>query len=412
MTVRKFFLAAMFLTFLLDGAAGRAQLLRRPRYVRQQATTAAPLASGIERQYFDKSVRFQDDLYRAVNGVWLAKTEIPSDRPDYGAFSLLADNAEADLRAIIEECAAAKNNPPGSERQKVGDLYSSYMDEGRIEQLGMKPMLPRLAAVDSIKTMEDLVRTLAAFNKLGIGGPFGCGVSTDAKNSNQHILALGQAGLGLPDRDYYLDKKFKLKLEAYQVYIEKLLTLAKIADAKQAAADIVALETQIAKVQWSKVENRNADKTYNKMDMEALAKLAPGFDWKLYFNEIGAKNTKEIDVAQPSYFTAMSKLLESVPLATWKTWLDYKAVSHYASMLNKDFVDTRVRILRHDLARHPTKPAPLEARRRRWWKAVSARRWASSTSRSIFRPRPSSAWTRWSRTSSRPIARPSRTPTG
>ncbi len=342
-----------------------AQRRRRARLVTPQPTAGNALASGIDRANFDPSVRFQDDLYRAVNGTWLNKTEIPADRPDYGAFTALIDKAEVDLHKIIEECAAAKDNPPGSERQKVGDLYTSYMDEDHIEKLGMTPVLPRLAAVDAIKTKEDLVRTLAELNKLGIGGPFACGVTTDAKHSDQHILGLGQAGLGLPDRDYYLDPKFKSKLAAYQVYLEKLLTLAKIPNAKQAAADIVALETQIAKIQWSKVENRDAEKTYNKMSIDALAKLAPGFDWELYFKEIGAKDAKEVDVSQPPFFTAIAKMLDTVPLATWKTWLKYHVVHRYAGLLNKDFVDA-------EFAFFGTTLRGIPQQRPRWKRGVMA----------------------------------------
>jgi putative endopeptidase len=347
MAFRKIFLGTLFLTCLFDGYLATADAQDRPGLLRRrraasvpQAAAKAPLSSGIDREYFDKSVRYQDDLYRAVNGLWLEKTEIPADRPDFGAFTLLADKAESDLHDIITECAAAKNNTPGSERQKVGDLFNSYMDEASVEKLGMKPIVPRLEAVYAIKTKEDLIRTLAQLNKLGIGGPFGCGVTTDAKKSDTHIMGLAQAGLGLPDRDYYLDPKFKSKLVAYQDYLEKLLTLAKIPDAKQAAADIVDLETKIAKIQWSKVENRNVDKTYNKMDLDALAKIAPGIDWNQYFTDIGAKDVKEVDVAQPSYFTAMAKLLDSVPVDTWKTWLKYRVIHRYANLLSKDFVDT------------------------------------------------------------------------
>jgi putative endopeptidase len=381
MAIPRFFLTMTFFTCLLPcavrGAGGLggpsdggrdwlgnssnhhrviAQRWWRPRRGAARPTFNNTLASGIDRENFDPSARFQDDLYRAVNGTWLNKTEIPADRADYGAFTALIDKAEADLHKIIDECAAAKDNPPGSERQKVGDLYTSYMDEDRIENLGMAPVLPRLAAVDAIKTKEDLARTLAELNKLGVGGPFMCGVTTDAKHSDQHILGLGQAGLGLPDRDYYLDPKFKSKLEAYQVYLEKLLALAKVENAHlaaregerhaehdeyvKAAADIVALEAQIAKIQWSKVENRDAEKTYNKMSIDALVELAPGFDWKLYFKEIGARDAKEVDVGQPPFFTAIAKMLDTVPLETWKTWLKYHVVHRYAGLLGKDFADT------------------------------------------------------------------------
>ncbi|MGA2255537.1 MAG: M13-type metalloendopeptidase [Thermoguttaceae bacterium] len=321
---------------------GTAIGLRRRRILPVVASPATtPLSSGIEQAGFDKSVRPQDDLFRAVNGSWLAKTEIPADRSDYGVFAILAEKAENDLREIIENCAAEKNNAPGSERQKVGDLYASFIDEARAEELGVQPIAARLAAIDAIKTKAELIRTLAGLSKFGVSGPLGCHVDTDAKKSDQHILNISQAGLGLPDRDYYWDAKFKAKLEAYQAHIERMLTLAKIGDAKQGAADIVALETRIAKGQWSKVQNRDADKTYNKMGLAELAKLAPDFDWPLYFQTIGVKDVdvKELVVSQPSYLTTMAELLDKVPLATWKVWLKLNIVHRYASLLNKELVD-------------------------------------------------------------------------
>ena len=217
----------------------------------RRTTAASPtptrLASGIEQANFDKSVRFQDDLFRAVNGAWLAKTEIPPDRSDYGVFAILAEKAERDCREIIENCAAAKDNIPGSERQKVGDLYVSFMDEGRAEELGIRPIAAKLAEVDAIHTKADLLQTLAELLKIGISGPLACYIGPDAKKSDEHILEISQAGLGLPDRDYYWDVKFKAKLNAYQAYVERVLTLAGIGGGKQAAAEIVALETQMAK---------------------------------------------------------------------------------------------------------------------------------------------------------------------
>ena len=355
MTLQKLLIGAILLTGLVDAGlvppgdakaaelSGRAIVLRRKRLLPVATSpTPATLSSGIEQAGFDKAVRPQDDLFRAVNGSWLAKTEIPADRSDYGVFAILAEKAETDLREIIENCAASKDNAPGSERQKVGDLYASFIDEARAEELGIRPIEARLAAVDAIQTKAELIRMLAELSKFGVSGPLGCYVDTDAKKSDEHILNISQSGLGLPDRDYYWDAKFKAKLEAYQAHVERMLTLAKIGDAKlckQAAADIVALETRIAKAQWSKVQNRDADKTYNKMGLAELARLTPGFDWPLYFQAIGVKDARELVVSQPSYLTAMAELLDKVPLATWKVWLKLNIVHRYASLLNKELVD-------------------------------------------------------------------------
>jgi predicted metalloendopeptidase len=338
----------------------------RSRRVRPASTVPAstPLGSGIDQANFGKRVRPQDDLFRAVNGTWLAKTEIPADRSDYGAFCILAEKAENDLREIIEGCAVAKDNPPGSERQKVGDLYASFMDEARAEELGIQPIAARLAAVDAVKTKADLIRTLANLSKIGVSGPLDCSVDTDAKKSDQHILSISQSGLGLPDRDYYWDAKFKTKLAAYQAHIERMLTLAKIGDAKHAATDIVALESRIAKAQWSKVENRDVDKTYNKMGLAELAKLTPGFDWHLYLRSSGIKDVKDLVVSQPSYFTSMAELLDQVPLTTWKVWLKLNIVRRYASLLNKELADA-------DFAFYGTTLRGVPQNRPRWKRGVA-----------------------------------------
>ena len=336
------------------------------RRVPPAATLPAPAAlqSGIDEANFDKTVRPQDDLFRAVNGAWLAKTEIPADRSDYGVFGILAEKAETDLREIIENCAAAKDNVPGSERQKVGDLYASFMDEARAEELGIRPIAARLAAVDAIRSKADLVRMLAELNKIGVSGPLGCGVDTDAEEIGPAHPLDAQAGLGLPDRDYYWDAKFKTKLAAYRAYIERMLTLAKIGNPKPSAAEIVALETSIAKAQWSKVENRNVNKTYNKMGLAELVKLAPGFDWPLYFQTIGAKDAKELVVAQPSYLASMAKLLDEVPLETWKVWLKLRIVYRYAGLLDKELADA-------DFAFYGTTLRGIPQNRPRWKRGVA-----------------------------------------
>ncbi len=283
---------------------------------------AEPLASGIDRANFDKNVRPQDDLFRAVNGSWLAKAKIPADRSTYGAFPSLIEQSEKDLRAIIEACADAKDNPPGSEKQKIGDMYASYMNAARAEQLGIQPIAEMLASIDRIESKDDLVRTFAELQRDGVSGPLACYVNTDAKKSDQYILYLFEGGLGLPDRDYYWDAKLQKKLAAYAAHVAHMLSLAKVPDAKRAAAEVVAFETRLAKAQWSKLENRDSTKTYNRKSRDELLELAPAFDWNLYFTTIGGENPQEVIVGQPSYFTALSGMLDSVPLATWRSLVE------------------------------------------------------------------------------------------
>jgi putative endopeptidase len=326
---------------------------------------AESLVSGIDLTNCDKSVRPQDDLFRAVNGAWLAKTKIPADRSSYGAFMALIEQTEKDLLAMIEACADAKDNPPGSERQKIGDMHASYMDEARAEQLGIEPIAEMLAAIDRIESKTDLVRSLAELDRVGVSGVLDCYVNTDAKKSDQYILHLSQAGLGLPDRDYYWDGKFKAKLRAYRRHVEHMLALANVPDPKRAAADIVLFETRLAKAQWSKLQNRDSIKTYNKKTCDELAELAPGFDWNLYFATLGPKIAQEFIVAQPSYFTALAAMVDSAPLTSWKEWLKWQVIRQYASLLNKEMADA-------DFAFYGTTLHGVPQNRPRWKRAVSA----------------------------------------
>lgn len=307
----------------------------------ERASADEPLASGLDQANFDRNVRPQDDLFRAVNGAWLDKTKIPADRSSYSAFAAIGEQAEKDLHAIIEDCAQAKQSAPGSETRKIGDLYASYMNEARAEQLGIKPLVPTLAAIDRIKTKADLVRTLAELQRVGLPSPLGCHVQNDAKQSDRNILYMRQAGLGLPNREFYWDAKLQDKLTAYTAHVERMLSLAGVPDAKQVAADIVAFETRLAKAHWSKIDNRDSTKTYNKKTRDELAKLAPGFDWNLYLDTLGAKDAHEVVVAQPSYVTALAAMADAVPLSTWKAWMKWNAIRAYASLLSREMADAK-----------------------------------------------------------------------
>src|SRR5690606_4295300 len=217
----------------------------------RSATTDAvadrSLHSGIDTAGFDTGVRAQDDFFRHVNGSWLDRTEIPADKSNYGSFNMLADEAEADLHAIIE-AAAASDAPAGTDMQKVGDFYASFMDEAKAEELGAKPLAPYLEKIAALESHDDVHALMAEFARIGVEIPFGGFVGADAKNSTQYALILWQNGLGMPDRDYYLsdDAKFAELRKAYAAHVADMLARTGHADAKAAADDILALETRIA----------------------------------------------------------------------------------------------------------------------------------------------------------------------
>ena len=164
---------------------------------------AQQLSSGIDTANFDHSVRPQDDFYRYVNGGWLKTAQIPPDASSWGAFQELRENSRNALHQLFEEASTSKAKP-GSPERKVGDLYASFMDSARVEQLGTKPLAPELEVIASLKSPSELPSTFARFARIGINGPMGVFVSADAKRSNDNIVLVTQSGLGLPDRDYYL----------------------------------------------------------------------------------------------------------------------------------------------------------------------------------------------------------------
>ncbi len=300
---------------------------------------APVLKSGVDMTFVDPKVRPQDDLFRHVNGKWLAEAPIPADRPLDGAFYKLRDKSEADLRAIIEESAAKSDAAPGSEARKVGDLFASFMDEARADSLGIDPVNDELADIAAIKDKAGLLGEFARLARTGTDVPFGVSVDTDAKKSDQYIISLSQGGIGLPDESYYRLEKFKPILDAYRAHIRKMFELAGLPDPAGSAEKIVALETRLAKEHWDRVKNRDDVLTYNKKSIKELADLTPGFDWAAEFDRMGAKGVEEVVVRQPSFFTAMAKAIDEVPLSTWKTWLDWSVLRNHAPLLSKPFVD-------------------------------------------------------------------------
>ena len=329
------------------------------------AVSDAPLASGVIHENFDTSVKPQDDFYRWVNGTWMDQTDIPADRSNYGAFSILADRAEKQLREIIETAAAA-DAAEGSDEQKIGDFYASFMDVETVNALGAEPLAEEFARIDALTSTEDFPALWAHHQLIGVGGLYGAYIYQDAKNSDQYTIYFTQSGTGLPDRDYYLEdtEAFAGIREAYVRHIEAMLNLADIDDAPAKAQAIFALETELAKAQWTKVDSRDITKTYNKVAVAELGELTPGFDWGSFLAEAGV-DIDAVIIRQPSFFEATDGLITDTDMATWKAYLKWKVIDSFAGFLSEDFVN-------QDFAFYGTTLRGTPENRPRWKRGVAS----------------------------------------
>ena len=312
--------------------------LASPSFAQLASAQASHLSSGIDTTTFDHSVRPQDDFFRYVNGGWLKTAEIPADASSWGAFQELRENSRTALHEIFEDASKA-NAPKGSPRQKVGDLYASYMDSARVEDLGLQPLQPLLARVATLRSKADIPTTFAWFARRGIGGPVSVRVGADPKHSSVNIVQMSQSGLGMPDRDYYLrkDPKMAATRDAYVAYITRLMELAKLPDPAGSAQRILALETAIATPQWDRARSRNRDSTYNRMTVAQLSALTPSFGWRSYLDAAGLSKAKEVIVRQPDYLEALDKVFASTPVSTWREYLTFHLLDSFADQLPADF---------------------------------------------------------------------------
>jgi putative endopeptidase len=296
---------------------------------------------GVDLAGMDKSVKPGDSFYRYVNGSWEKTTEIPADRSSWGGFGILRDLSDQRTREIIES-AAKSNAAAGTNQKKVGDLYASFMDEAAIEAKGIAPLEPFLNKIAAIGTSTDLARAFGELNRIGIGSPFGASVIQDLKNNTIYNVYVGQGGLGLPDRDYYLDDKnpkFAETRTRYQQHVASMLKLAGFSNAEARAQRIYALEKKIATDHWSRVEQRQIEKLYNPMTPAEMAANIPGFDFPTYLQAAGLAGQQQFIVAHPSALQGAAKLVQSEPIETWKDYLSFRLVSGVASLLPKAFVD-------------------------------------------------------------------------
>ena len=328
------------------------------------ANAAKPIYGdwGYDKSAMDSSVKPGDDFWAYVNGTWDNRTQIAADRASAGPFVTLSDQSEKDVRDIVQQLGDNLNRDRLG--QQIGDFYASFMDTDAIEAAGTAPLKPYLAEINGAKTRAQL---LSLFIKPGYASPVDVGIGPNFKNPDVYAVFAGQATLGMPSREYYLEDNAKMKAHraAYRDYIVSVEKLAGQPDPEGAADRIIALETALSKVQWKAADRRDIDKIYNPMTRAQLTKLAPQFDWNAMLAKGGLGNAKTIIVTEPSAVAGAGKILGSAPLSTWKEWIAFRFISDHANVLPKAFDDARFAFYSKELS-------GVQQQRERWKRGVAA----------------------------------------
>jgi putative endopeptidase len=305
--------------------------------------------SGISTDDLDPSIRPQDDLFRHVNSRWIGRTEIPSDKARYGSFYVLAEEAEEAVRDIIVESQSA---PVGTEERKVGDLYASFLDEARVEELGAQPIEAALADVAAVDSIDALLAAIGRLERGGSTGFLQAFVDNDPGQPERYLVFLEQGGLGLPDESYYREEKFADIRDKYLSYLEPMLTLAGLSDPAERAQRVFALETELASHHWDNVATRDSEKTYNLMtwaEVRALV-LSEGsgdhgpstvdLDIWLTALDVPKGSFDEVVVREPSFLAGLESVLRADNLDAWRDWLAWQVIRSNSPYLSEDFVET------------------------------------------------------------------------
>jgi putative endopeptidase len=307
-------------------------------------TDAAPAspASGIDLAELDPAVRPQDDLFRHVNGKWIERTEIPSDKARYGSFAVLAENAEEAVRDIITGTAAPAaglvEGGTDAEADKVAALYASFMDVERADELGAAPIAADIARALAVASVPELVALVGELERQGLGGFYGMFVDNDPGDPSRYIVFVMQGGIGLPDESYYREEQFESIREQYRAHIARMLGLAGVADAERLAGLAYELERRIAASHWDKVASRDIQKLYNLRTFEGLREITPQLDWPAYLAAMGAPETAfaEVVAAQPEALAGLAELLADEELEAWRAWLVWAIVRGSAALLSQE----------------------------------------------------------------------------
>ena len=299
------------------------------------------LKSGIDLANLDPSTRPQDDLFRFVNGTWLDTTEIPGDRARFGTFDILREESTRRVRDLIEEAAADTDAPAGSPSRQVGDLYASFMDTDRVEELGLAPLQPLLSEVAAIDSVEALAAALGRLRRAGVAGLVQEYVAPDERSPEDYVVYLEQGGLGLPDESYYREEKYAGIREKYVAHIGRMLELAGVPEGQDKAVRIMALETRLAASHWDNVTNRDAIKTYNARTRAELDTMAPDYPWGRWLAALEAPDDAlaKVVVRQPSFVESLGDALGAGDLDDWRAWLTWHVISELAPLLPQALVD-------------------------------------------------------------------------
>lgn len=296
-----------------------------------------PLESGIIKENMNSKVRPGDNFQEYVNGTWLKTHKIPSDKSSYGVFDMLYDKSQEDVKAIIEEAAKAKAEV-GSDEQKIGDFYASYMDTQLRDKKGMSPLKPLFGKIDAIKNYDDLAAFFGEANRYSVNCPIIFYVSEDLKDPTKYSVSSWQAGIGLPDREYYLntDVNSETIKTKYKAHIAKVLEMAKIESPTENATMIFDLEYKIASIHMKKEDTRDAAKLYNKYAAKNLKKLMPDFNWSIYMKKAGFDKQKQVIISQVDYLKSLNDIIKNTPVENWKTYLKWSAIHANAKNLTQE----------------------------------------------------------------------------
>jgi len=318
---------------------------------------------GIEIANIDETVDPGDDFYRYVNGKWLDTFEIPEEFSSYGSFTVLFERSEARVREIIED-AAAGETAPGSVEQKIGDFFASFTDVDAIDAAGLDPAADDLARIDALRTHEDVARAMASPG-LNAGSFFGGWVDIDSKQTDRYIMYLTQAGLGMPNRNYYVDEQFADKRPKYRAYIEQMLRLSGVDDAAARAQAIYDLEERMALAHWEPAKRRNRDLTYNLKTAEEIAAFAPGAPWGAMFEAAGVGGQEEFVLREDDAIQALAAIFAETPVETWRDYMRFHFLMENASVLPAAYDEATFAFFGTELRGTPKQ-------RERWKRGVSA----------------------------------------